>query len=342
MKTLNNKPFVLKKMLRYRKHIKNGEYALQLLELNYNSACNFRCSHCYAKNISNTNSKRKMTLEDVADLANQADEAGVWQWHLQGGEPLLWSNLGEVLTAVNTKRFYTFITSNGWFLTEDKAKELADLNVDKVSISLDSFDAETHDRFRNKKGAYQRAVQALFNVSNAGMQANINVCITHQNVRSDDVRKILDFALENKFQVLFVIATPTGAWSGQKQLLITEKDAEYILELKKKYNFIHRDLFPLFDFEWGCRAMNGLVYVTPQGDLLACPFIHVKIGNILVTPLKELLKRGWRVKQFRDYNPKCLAGEDHHFIDNYLPQNLLPGELKNIGDVFNKEDMYEE
>jgi len=335
-----NKPKVLKKMIKYKNKIKNGEYGLQLLELNYNNDCNFDCDHCFSRDIDS--GKRKLTVEDVKSLADQAHDLGVWQWHLQGGEPMAWRDLEDVVAAIGPDRFHIFITSNGWFITEEKAKRLAEIGVDKVSVSIDSFIPEQHDEFRHKEGAYDRAMQALFHVRDAGMQANLNTCVTAQNCRSQELLDIINYANKHNFTILFVIATSSGAWAGCKDMLISEDDNKYLEGLKKEFPFIHRDIYPLFDFEWGCRTMNGLVYVTPEGDLLSCPFVHIGIGNILDEPLEDILKRGWRVKYFRDFTDKCLAGENLHFIDNYMSKAIGRKGPVPFDEAFSEGDLYEE
>ena len=333
-----SKPIVLKKIVKYKKKIIKGEYGLQLVELNYQNMCNFKCEHCFSKNLDS--GKRSLTVKDVKKLADQAHELGVWQWHLQGGEPMVWEDLDDVLEAINPERFHVFITSNGWLLTKDKAEKLARSGVDKVSVSIDSFNAEKHDAFRHQPGAYDRAVQALFNVKEAGMQANINTCVTHQNVQSQELLNIIEFARDSGFTILFLIATSSGAWAGKTDMLINEADRKYLERLKKKYPFVHRDIYPLFNHDWGCRTMNGLVYITPEGDLLSCPFIHIKIGNILDEPLKDILTRGWKVKHFRDFNDKCLAGEDQNFIGKYMSKAIGKKGTVPFDDAFDKNDLY--
>jgi MoaA/NifB/PqqE/SkfB family radical SAM enzyme len=334
-----HKKQVIRKMLRYNEKIKAGEYGLQLLELNYDNMCNFKCEHCFADNFGKE--QRRFDVEKVKALAEQAHELGCWQWHFQGGEPLLWKDLDALIEAVGPDRFYIFITTNGWFMTAERAQELAALGVDKVCVSLDSADAATHDAFRGMPGAHARAVEALRCIRDAGMQANVNVTISHQNAQSEDVLNIIRFAEEHDYTVYFVIATPSGAWFGNDKILITDEDREYLLALREKYAFLQRDLWPMFDFEWGCRTMNGFVYVTPQGDLLACTFIHIRIGNVLDEPLADVLKRGWRVKYFRDFNPRCLSGEDRSFIHKFMTRDAAADGLIDFNEAFGRDDLYD-
>lgn len=337
-KSLLKKPQALKKMLAYKRKIQAGEYGLQLLELNYSNACNFACEHCFAKFLSN--GSRRLSVADVHNLSAQADEIGVWQWHLQGGEVLTWPNLDEIIAAIDPEKYYIFLTTNGYLLDQSKARHLAKIGVDKVSVSLDSFDEQQHDTIRKQPGSYRRVMNALFHASEAGLQANINTVLTRENVRSQEILEIIEFAEKNRYTILFVIAAPVGMWEGRTDLMITEDDAVYLRDLKAKHPAIHRDLFPLFDFEWGCRTMNGLVYITENGDLLSCPFIHIRIGNVLDEPLKKILARGWRVKYFRNFSAKCLVGEDKEFVQKILSKTYGRKNVISFDEAFSEEDLY--
>ena len=88
--------------------------------------------------------------------------------------------------------------------------------------------------------------------------------------------------------------------------------------MRKHYKNVLRNLWDPFDRNRegviGCNTINRL-YITPVGDVLPCPYVHIKVGNILVESLKEISNRGFKVKKFRDYSEKCLAGEDTDLID---------------------------
>ena len=86
----------------------------------------------------------------------------------------------------------------------------------------------------------------------------------------------------------------------------------------------------------GCTTVNR-IYITALGDVLACPYVHIKIGNVFKQTLKEITDYGFRIKHFRDYSPLCLAGEDLNFIKNF---NSTPG--KTIFNPVNAEDIFSE
>ena len=100
--------------------------------------------------------KRDLAFRVVERVANEAHELGIFEWDLQGGELLSRPQiLFDTLNAMKTERFYVYLTTNGWYMTEEIAQTLADLGVNRVSVSIDSMDSETHDRFRGRKGSWK-------------------------------------------------------------------------------------------------------------------------------------------------------------------------------------------
>ena len=51
---------------------------------------------------------------------------------------------------------------------------------------------------------------------------------------------------------------------------------------------------------------------------MVCPYVHIKIGNVKEQSLAEISKKGFSIKHFRNYSPKCLAGEDKDFVKRFM------------------------
>ena len=91
-----------------------------------------------------------MSPKIIGNLADQADELGYFEFDLQGGELLLRPDLlFETLEAIKPERFYLYLTTNGYYLDKKMAKKLADYQVSRISVSIDSMD-EKHDEIRRK------------------------------------------------------------------------------------------------------------------------------------------------------------------------------------------------
>lgn len=309
--------------------------------LNYSNKCNFTCPHCYTKSGAGEFGETTLTIEDIKRLADEADSLGVYEIDIQGGEPLINPQLFEILEAIQTERFYVYITTNGWFLDEEMAKKLAQAGVDRVSVSIDAFSEEEHDAFRRKKGSFQKCIDALKYVQEAGMKAYVNIVVGHYNAQSEELRKFVDYLDENNWGIVFNCASPTGNWRNNYEVMLTEDDSHALESLKKEHPSIIRDLWNYFnpgdELVYGCPAVN-LFYVNPVGDILPCPYIHTKLGNIKEESLKDIIDRGFTVKKFREYSGKCLVGEDREFAEKYLNRDMTILNPLPFDEVFDEKD----
>ena len=329
--SIMEKPRAIEKMHHFYRSIKKNGWKigtnLRVLELVYSNACNFKCEHCSTRAPLGENAEHLMSLEKVAALADEADELGIIEWNMHGGELLTNKpRLMELIRAIKPERFYVFLTSNGFLMTQETADELAEAGVNRVSISIDSFDAKTHDAFRGVPGAYAHAMKALEYVKNAGMDPFMNITVGHYNAFSQDVESLCQYSKEHGYKTFINIAIPSGNWQGHLDVVIDDHDREHLMELRQKYGNIYRDIWNPYDKEkkgvLGCQTMSKL-YVAPNGDIFPCSFLHIKLGNVYEQSLRDIVRYGYRIRCFHDYSEKCLAGEDLRFIKKYMVKEKM-------------------
>lgn len=338
-KLKREKPLVFEKILKLKERNEAG-MATPVIDIGYNLACNFKCRHCFVSKY--VKKDRVLTPDDLRNLSKQADELGLCQFVISGGEPLILKNLSEVIAALQPDKFHLSMSTNGYFLTKEMAVKLKEWGLDKVKISIDDFDENEHDGNRNQPGAYKKAMEALYNAQDAGLNVVIQTCITHLNCRTDRTIKMAKFAQENGFVVDVMIAHAIGEWEGRHDLLIDEEDAAYMREVNKMYPTLHRDTFPTYGIDRGCGCVNSNLHLTQCGDILPCGFIPISLGNIFEEKLGSILERGMSIKHFGEYNPLCVSGEDLDFIDKYMTKcygKPLPVPWQ---DVFGEEDFINE
>jgi len=324
----NNKPRAYKKLMTFLENQRNDVIPrVSLLDWGYDFQCNFRCVHCGTKYLGNHNVKnmdipKKMPMDIVKKVADEADELGYFVISFIGGEPLLWKELDDLVKTVDPSRFYITVLTNGWLLSETKAKHLYEIGVNKVGISIDSGFANEHDSFRQKKDSFNRAMEGIYNSINAGLRVHISTTITHQNLKSEGINKLLEISKQLQLSIDLQCATVAGCWQNNFTVLIDEEDANYILDLRKKYPLIRRDIFPTPDGTGGCPAYTGSVFLTSSGEIIPCLFIHISLGNIYKDSFKTILERGSMIPELVMKSDKCLAGEDKIFIDKYLTKTF--------------------
>lgn len=285
-------------------------------------ACNFTCTHCYA---SGWTGQELIPLPDLEKAIKELMTLGVFHFVLQGGEPLLdMMRLKAIVEMCRPRRSYVSVVTNGWLLTPDAIAKLKGWGVDKVGVSLDSGIPDEHDAFRNKPGSFERAVEALKNARGAGLHVGISTTVTHQNLRSEGMQKLFQFAARNKYRININVANMSGRWEAKRDVLLTEEDTEYILKMhldqaldSNAQTVIGRDLF-LHHGVIGCPSTKESLSITAAGDVFPCVFVHIALGNIRDQNIKSMIDAALQNEFLCRWNDKCLGGEDRDFIQRYV------------------------
>nr|WP_297274193.1 radical SAM protein [uncultured Agathobaculum sp.] len=334
-KLRREKPLVYDKIIKYSEKEAKGE-PVPVIDFSYDYLCNMHCTHC--SNACFAPKDTVLTLEKLRDLARQADEMGLAQFVISGGEPLTFPNLDDIILALNPQKFHISMSTNGLLLTKEKARHLKEMGVDKLKISLDSINEEVYNQTRQQSGAYHQAINAIMEAKAAGLQVTIQTVISHQNCITKDTELLAKFAHENEMNMDIMIAKAVGRWEGHEEVLITPEDNEFLIQLRNKYPEVQRDTFPTYGKCGGCSSFNRSIHITKYGDVLSCAFLQISLGNIFEEPLKDILDRALSIKWFHGHHPLCLSGEDRDFIRKYISKTYgkpLPLSWK---EAFTEED----
>ena len=341
------KPYVYEKIMRYDEKVKNGE-SIAIIQFQYDYRCNFSCVHCSVKRFQvkkkdrANDTRRFFTISDVKELSRQADEMGLAQIVITGGEPLIFPDFDDIVKAIDPQKFWIVSDTNGWFLDAERANHLKRIGVDKIQLSIDSMSASEHDKFRCKPGSYKRCIRAIDAALNAGLNIIVQTVVTKQRLRSQEFIEFLEFLNGKGVGVFVTYAKPVGCWEGNFDVLVNKDDMDYMRELEKKYNvFTH--LTPAFGLNLGCISVKRMVSITKYGDVMPCPYIHTSLGNFFEEPLKDIIERGMKIKYFGNYIDTCLIAEDRKFINDYVVKNIYGKPLPvPYSEVFTSEDFIDE
>lgn len=331
-----DKPRVVEKVRKFMKALKKNGNRIgtipRAITLNYCNVCNFNCSFCFSAEKNNPHLKEHLNLETIRSLADQADELGIWEIVLTGGELLVApKKLYSLIEAIGPERFQMILISNGYYMTAEAALNLASRGIDCVGISLSGMDAEKHNAERGGvKNAHQRALAALDYVHDAGMAAWPNLIFGHHNARDPDLYACLDYAKSRGYTTYLMMAMPFGVW---KDNIMDAEDLRILSDIRKKYDCCF-DTWDMYDMKKerisGCWTVNR-TYITPLGDVLVCPYINISIGNIKEQSLREILDYGFSIKYFGEHSPVCISAHNRTFRRKFLPE---------IGNIFSPLDAH--
>ena len=334
--SMMNKPHVVEKVRRFMKAQKKNDNRVgtipRAITLNYSNVCNFNCEFCFSAEKDNAHIREHLDFEIIHNLADQADELGIWEIVLTGGELLVAPNkLYQLIDAFGADRFQMIIISNGYLMTNEMANNLAMRGIDCVGVSLSGMDEEKHNKERGGvRDAHKKALEALDNVNAAGMAAWPNLIFGHHNAKDPDLYDCLEYAKSKGYTTYLMMAMPLGRW---KDNIMDAEDMRILADIRKKYDCCF-DTWDLYDMKKerisGCWTVNR-TYITPLGDVLVCPYINIKIGNIMEQPLKEILNYGFSIKYFGEYSPVCVSAHNRTFRKKFLPD---------AGNIFNPLDAH--
>lgn len=333
----DTKPYVYKKIQKFDDKIKKGE-SIAIIQMQYNYQCNLRCEHCAIKRLQGVKSDRKMTVEDVRNLAKQADEMGLARFVITGGEPTTFKDLDEIVAAIDPQKFYINCDSNGYLLDKSMIQHMMDIGIDRIQLSLDNFNEEEHDAFRGMKGSFKRAMKAVDYCQELGMNLFIQTVCTKERLHSQEFIEFVKYFNNRGVGVFVSFAKPVGAWERQYDSCIDESDLVYFKELENKMD-VFSHLTPGYELEMGCIAVKGMFSVTQYGDVLPCPYMHIALGNIFEEPLQDIVKRGLSYRYFGEKVNLCTIAQDRHFFEKYLEPKIYDKPIPVwVEDVFSEAD----
>jgi sulfatase maturation enzyme AslB (radical SAM superfamily) len=145
--------------------------------LELTQACNLKCLHCFA---SESGSLATLPTGLVFNLLDQMHEAGVLALTVSGGEPAMHPDFAAILQRAAGFRFSVSLLTNGTLFGDESSLDLLthihrhENRELRVEVSLDGFEAKTHDRIRGKDGAFAQAKRSIEYLAAKGM-GNLSV-----------------------------------------------------------------------------------------------------------------------------------------------------------------------
>lgn len=154
------------------------------VDLLLTSSCNLQCKHCLIP-LTLTPSPDDLTTEEIKQLLLQLDRFGVFMVRLSGGEPMIRPDFLEILQFASGLKFGLRLLTNGTLLTEQHLTAFSQISKRKnwgfvVNISLDGATAQSHEWLRGVSGCFQRTVEALKHLNEAGVRCTVET-ILHRN-----------------------------------------------------------------------------------------------------------------------------------------------------------------
>ncbi|GAB1411170.1 12,18-didecarboxysiroheme deacetylase [Desulfovibrionales bacterium] len=287
---------------------------------NMTQRCNLKCVHCYAHAVEPSNHKDPISTDQAKTIIDDLAQFGAPVMLFSGGEPLVREDLVDLAKYATSKGMRAVISTNGTLITKAKARELKEVGLSYVGISLDGAEA-VHDQFRAVPGAYKMALKGVENCQAEGLKVGLRFTINKRNAQevphlfdlieqlevpricfyhlvysgrgSELIKEDLDHAETRAVVDLIMDRTRDLHDRGKPKEVLTvdnHADGPYVyFRLLKEDPKRAADVLELLQMNEGNSSGRGIGCISWDGSVHADQFMrHITFGNVLERPFSEI------------------------------------------------------
>jgi len=261
-------------------------------QIGVTNACPQNCVYCYNKQRTG----RPMSTELIKESIKGLKDLGVCWLGFTGGEPLMNRDLVSITDSIGDDCAVKLFTT-GCGLTPQLASDLRNAGLFSVSVSLDHWKREEHDRVRRYEGAFDTALRAIDIFKSLGdVHVSVSSVLSKAMLRDGSAERFLQFVASLEVHEAWLSETKPsleGGWSADQ--IITDEERNRLIALQDRYNkdgsmtvnylghFESKDHF-------GCSAGNKMVYVDAFGHVSPCVFTPISMGNVNDRPVRDIVQ----------------------------------------------------
>lgn len=267
------------------------------------TACNMKCTGCWAAEYGN---QLSLTYEEIDDVINQGEEFGMHAYMFTGGEPLIRKN--DIIKLCENHPHDAFnIFTNATLVDQKLCDDIKRCGNILLSISVEGFE-EANDG-RRGAGHYQKVLAAMDLLKENHIPFATSICYTSKNYDVVTSDEFLDMLIEKGCVFIWYFHYMPIGNDADVSLLVTPEQREY---MKNRIRFIRdldtgKEIFAL-DFQNDGQFVNGCVaggkiyfHINAAGDIEPCAFVHYSDSNIktdrLLDAFQKPLFMGYRAHQ---------------------------------------------
>jgi len=294
-----------------------------MLGLTYRCQCS--CEHCGVSSY-NKSINEELNTSEIKELIDQITKLP----HLFikvtffGGEPLLRSDIFELVKYASARELFTDMDSNGLLLSLDNVRKLKESGLHHIYVSLDSAEADKHDLSRHMQGCYQKAVEAIRNCVSMKLPCSVSTFASKEKLLSGDLAAIIEKSRNiGAIAVRILYPILSGKLINDKALSLSEKKKVFRL-LQSDFVYLESPRFYSEKILKFCGAVRKcFFYISPYGDIQPCPFVPVVFGNIRKERLQEIMTKMWRSSDmwrssfFKNNHSLCCLMDNPQFRQKY-------------------------
>lgn len=269
---------------------------------NYTYRCPFNCRHCYSRGREN----RELSLADQFKVADNIIRNGVFYVNFGGGEPFTSSNLPAVIRRLHEGGVYVNVSTNGYLLSREKMDAVIRSGLNGIVVSVDSANAAVHDDMRNHTGSFEAMKKSVAYFAEQGIRVFFSTVVTRRNLY--DIEAVLELADSMScYEIELKRMKLVGNALNEPDLVLTPEDEDYLVahipEWRKNYRVGIQLIYKpegIEGIDLGCPCGKAMMTILDNGDMSACAYSPIIIGNALTDEIGKVWQQHPVLKGMRN------------------------------------------
>ena len=307
----------------------SGEFRPYTLVAELTYRCPLHCTYC-SNPVDWADRRDGLETADWLRVFREAEDLGVVQLNLTGGEPLLRRDLETLVAGARELDLYTNLITSGIPLRRERLQGLLAAGLDNVQVSIQDVSAEASDRVAGFV-SFRKKIEVARWVKELGMPLTLNIVLHRENL--DRVGAVIALAEELRVDRLELANAQYLGWAlvNRRTLLPTREQLDrartVAAEARERLRGRMEVLFVTPDYysEYPKTCMDGwgrrFIIISPEGLALPCHAAHtlpgLKFENVRNRSLGEIWVDSEVFNAFRDnaWMPEPCRSCDRRNVD---------------------------
>ena len=263
--------------------------------------CPLSCPYC-SNPVEMARQEAELDTENWTRVFQEAADLGVLQLHLSGGEPASRRDLVPLVQAARDAGLYTNLITSGIGLTERRLRELDEVGLDHIQLSLQGTTPEMADEIGGYRGGYKRKMQVAEWIGDIGFPLTLNAVLHRRNLHQ--LPRAIEMAQEMGARRIEVATVQFHGWAlkNRDALMPTKEQAKEATRIVAEaraalkgtlvIDYVPADYHDDYPKRcmggWGTTGLN----VAPDGQVLPChaaqTIPHLTFERVQDKPLDEI------------------------------------------------------
>lgn len=149
----------------------------KIIVWNITTRCNQTCKYCFGPECDGV---KDISTQEAKNKIDTYKFRGLKKIVFTGGEPLLRSDILNLIKYAKQKGFFTILHTNGILVTKDLIDK-AEKYLDQINLPLDGFNELTNDTLRTR-GHFQKIILCLQMLKNIDIRIIISTVVLKDNI----------------------------------------------------------------------------------------------------------------------------------------------------------------